>query len=536
MASGTIRGVIMGLAVSATGLLALSIVAGPPPAADEDARASEQAATSDAVVDTLSQPPEPAETESAPETTSAPDAATVEVPAGSGFQTNRSDEAAALPPPDAAPQTASAPRLDGQNVPSVLDPSMIAQNSGALPPVDQEVAILTIPDIAIEAPTMDSATDAPDRNTDAPSGLEAPDTGERGPAVSGAPAQPDQDSDDAGGDMRPARESVQDAVPQQPRAMQVPSPQEAAPQRQSLPRIEATPRSIIPDPTAPAAPEAPEPMSTTETTPAFRPTIGNLATSLVDRPAVTAESDSDTDAQEADEEQTPLQRNALPFEDAENRPRLSIILMDRGDSAVPVEALSEFPYPLTFAVDANRAGAAEAAARYKAAGFEVMVLVDMDGAATAQDAETALEFALSAVPDATAVMEGDAGGFQSSKEVSDQVAAILRERGYGLVMRPNGLNTAQKLAARAGVPSATIFRDFDGAGQDAAAIRRFLDQGAFKAGQRAGEDASLIAEDGVIMLGRLRPDTISALLLWGLQDRSRRVALAPVSAVLTDPE
>jgi hypothetical protein len=83
------------------------------------------------------------------------------------------------------------------------------------------------------------------------------------------------------------------------------------------------------------------------------------------------------------------------------------------------------------------------------------------------------------------------------------------------------------------VPSATIFRDFDGAGQDAAAIRRFLDQGAFKAGQQAGglQEAE---GDGVIMMGRLRPDTISALLLWGLQDRAQRVALAPVSAVL-DP-
>jgi uncharacterized protein len=30
----------------------------------------------------------------------------------------------------------------------------------------------------------------------------------------------------------------------------------------------------------------------------------------------------------------------------------------------------------------------------------------------------------------------------------------------------------------------------------------------------------------------LRPDTISALLLWGLQDRASKVTLAPVSAVL----
>jgi polysaccharide deacetylase 2 family uncharacterized protein YibQ len=53
-------------------------------------------------------------------------------------------------------------------------------------------------------------------------------------------------------------------------------------------------------------------------------------------------------------------------------------------------------------------------------------------------------------------------------------------------------------------------------------MRRFLDQAAF----RAAQDGS------VVMLGRVRPDTISALLLWGLQDRAERVMLAPLSAVL----
>jgi polysaccharide deacetylase 2 family uncharacterized protein YibQ len=90
-------------------------------------------------------------------------------------------------------------------------------------------------------------------------------------------------------------------------------------------------------------------------------------------------------------------------------------------------------------------------------------------------------------------------------------------------MFPQGLNTAQKLIAREGVPSASVFRDFDANGQDARAIRRFLDQAAFRAGQEEG---------GVIMVGRLRAETISALLLWGLQDRASSVALAPVSAVL----
>jgi hypothetical protein len=34
------------------------------------------------------------------------------------------------------------------------------------------------------------------------------------------------------------------------------------------------------------------------------------------------------------------------------------------------------------------------------------------------------------------------------------------------------------------------------------------------------------------MVGRLRPDTISALLLWGLEDRASQISLAPVSQLL----
>ena len=34
------------------------------------------------------------------------------------------------------------------------------------------------------------------------------------------------------------------------------------------------------------------------------------------------------------------------------------------------------------------------------------------------------------------------------------------------------------------------------------------------------------------MVGRIRPDTVSALLLWGLEDRADQIALVPVSQLL----
>ena len=120
------------------------------------------------------------------------------------------------------------------------------------------------------------------------------------------------------------------------------------------------------------------------------------------------------------------------------------------------------------------------------------------------------------------VLEGVDGGLQGTREAADQVTAILAQTGHGLVTQDKGLNTMPKLAVKEGVPAAPIFRDFDSKGQTARVIRRFLDQAAFRANQ----------EGAVIMLGRMRPDTVTALLLWGLQDRATQVALAPVSAVL----
>lgn len=218
---------------------------------------------------------------------------------------------------------------------------------------------------------------------------------------------------------------------------------------------------------------------------------------------------------------TPFEAFSEPFENPENRPLMSIVLIDDAQS-IGAEALAGFPYPLSFAIDPEDPGAAAKMAERRASGFEVLVLADLPREAAPQDAETALPVWLDRLPEAIGVLEGTGTGVQGSRALADQVSALAAAGGLGLVMQNSGLNTVQKLAARDGVPSGVVFRDFDGAGQNPRAIRRFLDQAAFRAGQ----------EGAVIMLGRVRPDTISALLLWGLQDRAGKVALAPVSASL----
>lgn len=517
MAAGVIRGILMGTAVSVAGLSALSLFSGMPPQAPQVAQMP------------VTPAPRGDDTATPPETVA------VELPAGTPFNTPREDVQASLPQADATPQTGPAPTLDTAlgAAPQPVPLTLAARDPAAAPQADQGSSTQPAAPQVTDAPVVSAPVAGADPSSAAPNAPLRPDAPGAGPVVTGSaappmssdPAQPDQDMARTEDTLTVPSPSEEETGMAALAPMPAPVP---APRRTPLPVIQPSPPAVSPEQAAPAAP-----MPAPETAPIIRPAIGTPATSLVDRPA--ADSSAPVDAiNSSTDNQIPLRRNAVAFDDPENRPRLAIVLIDRGDSAIGLDALQEFPYPLTFAVDAARPDAAEAAARYRAAGFEVMAMVDLAPESTPQDAEIALEVSLAAVPDAVAVMEGDATGFQSNRPVSDQVTAIVAQRGYGLVMLPNGLNTAQRQAARQGVPSATVFRDFDGAGQDAAAIRRFLDQGAFRAGQQAGGLAEDTEGDGVIMVGRLRPDTISALILWGLQDRAQRIALAPVSAVI-DP-
>ncbi|RFP89365.1 divergent polysaccharide deacetylase family protein [Rhodobacteraceae bacterium 63075] len=226
--------------------------------------------------------------------------------------------------------------------------------------------------------------------------------------------------------------------------------------------------------------------------------------------------------EESAAELPPVARYAAPFEPQSDAPKMAIVLIDDGTSDIGVEALSTFPYPLSFAVDTSWEGAGEAMQMYRAKGFEVLAMVDLPEGATATDVEVSMPVLLGKVPEAVGVMETPDAGLQDSREVAAQVAEYTRDSGHGLLFFPKGLNTAQKLAAKEGVPSASVFRDFDGEGQNASAVKRFLNHGALKAG----------SEGGVVMVGRLRADTISALLLWGLQERGSRVELAPISQLM----
>ncbi len=341
----------------------------------------------------------------------------------------------------------------------------------------------------------------------------------------------DEDAPDVASPEDPQRVEVAPpaagASPEDEIAPEVVTDPGAAPPAQPAPEAVAAGDSTPPV-TAPATgtdpeiPDAPPPRIATlpqagdePDAPDRSPAIGTPVKPLTER------DDDDEDQVAEPDGPSSLALFAVPFDNPEDRPLMSIVLIDDAGS-IGAEALADFPYPLTFAVDPALPDAAERMARHRAAGFEVVLLADLPAAASPQDVEVALAVWRDTLPEAVAILEGTGSGVQGNRALSDQVTLIAQDSGLGLITQANGLNTVQKLAVRAGVPSAVVFRDFDGAGQTPVVMRRFLDQAAFRAGQ----------EGAVIMLGRVRPDTISALLLWGLQDRAERVALAPVSAVL----
>lgn len=215
--------------------------------------------------------------------------------------------------------------------------------------------------------------------------------------------------------------------------------------------------------------------------------------------------------------------NGERFDNPEAKPLVAIVLIDQGGDTAGLAALKSFPYPITFAINPEAPEAKTRMQTYRAAGHEVAAMVSLPPNATPQDVETAAAVWFDTLPAAVAVMESPDKSLQSGREVSEQLADILTTSGHGLLLYPNGLDTGRKLAERQGVPAASIFRDLDAQDQGAAVIRRFLDNAAFRAGQQGT----------VVMVGRMRAETISALLLWGLAERADRVALAPLSAALT---
>ena len=248
--------------------------------------------------------------------------------------------------------------------------------------------------------------------------------------------------------------------------------------------------------------------------------VANDATSPAEPPV------AGTDLPEIAGDLPPLQRFARSFENPSAKPLFAILLLDPGGPEVRRAELAALPLPLSFVVDPMQPGAAEAAAIYRAAGQEVVMLATaIPKGAKAADLEQSFAAVAQILPEAVALIDTADATFQDNRGLSAEVVTHLDDKGLGLVTFDRGLNAADQVARREAVPAATVFRSLDDEGEDSPLIRRYLDRAAFKAAQ----------EGRVVVIGTAREATITALIEWAVEGRSASVALAPISAVMQAP-
>jgi len=246
-----------------------------------------------------------------------------------------------------------------------------------------------------------------------------------------------------------------------------------------------------------------------------------------DRPRVNRPGATQDAPEAAEATGSALARFAAPFDETTGLPVMSVVLLDDGsvpDAAVRIAAL---PVPVTVVIDPARPDAVTAMDAYRAAGVEVMALVRLPAGARPVDVAVTYEAVFARLPEAIGVIDTGEGGLQAGATLREQALGQLAAEGRGALVKAGGLNSAARAAAEAGVPVAVFDPRLDQGGADESALRRVLDQAAFRARQAA--DAG---EGGTVLLGAMLPQTLDAITLWQAERDTAEIEVAPVSAIL----
>ncbi|MEM6464938.1 MAG: divergent polysaccharide deacetylase family protein [Pseudomonadota bacterium] len=223
---------------------------------------------------------------------------------------------------------------------------------------------------------------------------------------------------------------------------------------------------------------------------------------------------------------TAFRSNRVAFDAPDTRPLLSVILVDIGSEGVSRDALQSIQFPVTYAIEANMVGAADASRAFRALGFETLAMMPYVGELVFNKGDAASRLdqnigaLLGAVPSAVGLVDRIDGPFPLDANLSRSVLAALQVTGHGLLThRSRGLNQVDRQARSVGVPSAAIARVID-ARPGRQTVRTAMD--------RAVLDASKTGAS--VVIGRTDAETMTALMSWVLGPGGKSVLLAPVSA------
>lgn len=485
MIRGFVTGVIWGGVVATSGLAVLSQVASlPERRAEMPAPANSDAPLQAApAADQAPAPADESSTPAAPET-SAPPLSDAPIAADAPAQPEAIGETVPDAPAPAPAETAQAP-----------DPAPAAAVAPAEPPAtplitapETAAPAASDPAIALPSPADDTAPSQPSAQTPAVPGAET------------APAAADQPPPDAPDDL---------LLPP------------------DTPALDPAPADIAPaEPLVPAQPEVAEKPALITPNPGLQADVPGVTVNRLPRIGDAPAAAEPAVSPAPDVSATPLVQFARPFDNPAGKPLFALVLIDSGEADLDRAGFATLPFPVSFVVDPLAPGAAEAAAIYRAAGQEVIMLASgLPVGAQPSDVEQTFQAIDRALPQAVAVIDRVADGFQDNRLLASQIVPVIAAQGRGLLTYDRGLNAADQVARRDGVPTAMIFRRLDATGESIPTIRRYLDRAAFRAAQ----------EGQVVVIGTTRRDTLAAIMQWAVEGRASSVALAPVSATLTTP-
>ncbi len=429
--------------------------------------------------------------------------------------------------------------------PEAPAPKPAAPVAEALPPLPEapqpEAAAPVAPKTSAELPDMPAKP--PVASVEAPAALNDPGSTAAAPQVQAgteaapAPASPGALAGDIGTDAAPAPADLPPPAPQEAaETLLTPAPAPAEPTSPSMLVLDPAPAVpevavVVPEPAPEAAVTNLPKLLDTSQPETLAPSVG-LTKSVdgvtVGRLPSIAEPAPPADPSTAAEpvpatDTRPIAQYAAEFSNDLGKPLFAVLLVDSGAADLDRAKLAALPFPVSFVIDPLDPGAAAAEAVYRAAGKEVVMLAaGIPAGATAGDLEQTFQANAAVLPEAVAVMDIGAQGFQDNRPLATMVVPIIKDQGRGLVTFDAGLNAADQVARREDVAAAVIFRDLDGAGEDTPLIRRYLDRAAFKSAQ----------EGRVVVVGTTRPETIAALIEWSIEGKGAAVALAPITAVL----
>ena len=222
-----------------------------------------------------------------------------------------------------------------------------------------------------------------------------------------------------------------------------------------------------------------------------------------------------------------LARNANEFP-VTDTPLVSIILLDDGRIFSQLKSLKTLNLPLTIAVSLDDADAAERAAQYRAAGFEILTMsprnvqLSLSGGQTDDQVATLLDQYFEIMPQSVGLIDRPSANLQKDQRLSRYVVEHFSKTGHGLITYAGGLNGTKRIADQENVSSGSVFRFLDKSGEAGPIITQHLD--------RAAREAR--SKGSAIVMATPSDATLSTLVSWSLSTKARAIRMAPISASL----